>query len=105
MRTNVWVYEAYPFLYQEMRAIEQAIRRVYGVEASYFREWVNGHHVDQIILTSGTKTTHQAIANTIKVMHLEQAILASRYETEVPTLENIQICIGDRPEWARERKA
>ncbi len=84
--------------------MEQAINRVYGVEASYFREWVNGHQVDQIILPSGTKTVHTAIANTIKVMHLQQAILASRYETEVPTLENIQVVTGDRPAWARERK-
>ncbi len=76
MRTSVWVYESYPFLYQEMKAIEEAIQRVYGVQATYCREWVNGHQVDEIILNSGTKTVHQAIANTI------------------------QVVVGERPSWA-----
>jgi len=85
-----------------MRAIEEAITRVYGVQVTYCREWVNGHQVDEIIVVGGTKTTHQAIANTSKVIHVQQAILTNRYESEVSTLENIQVVIGDRPEWARE---
>ena len=103
MRTSIWVYESYPFLYQEMRAIEEAIKLVYGVQAVYCREWVSNHQIDQIIIDGGTRTVHTAIANTIKVMHLEQAILTSRYEdSQVHTLENIQVVIGDRPDWARE---
>jgi DNA primase len=101
MRTSVWVYESYPFLYQEMKAIEEAIKRVYGVQAIYCREWVNGHQVDEIILSNGAKAVHQAIANSIKVMHVQQAVLTSRYDSQVQTLENIQIIIGERPNWAQ----
>src|SRR6266702_4818789 len=100
MRTSIWVYESYPFLYQEMKAIEEAIKRVYGVQAIYCREWVNGHQVDEIILSSGTKPVHQAIANTIQVMHVQQAVLTSRYDSQVQTSENIQVVVGERPSWA-----
>lgn len=104
MRTSIWVYESYPFLFQEMKAIEEAIKRVYGVQATYCREWVNGHQVDEIILGSGTKTIHQAIANTIKAMHMQQAVLTSRYDSQIQTPETIQVVIGDRPAWAQERE-
>ncbi|SRR6266568_7480722 len=101
MRTSIWVYESYPFLYQEMKAIEEAIQRVYGVQATYCREWVNGHQIDEIILNSGSKTVHQAIANTIQVMHVQQAVLTSRYDSQVQTLENIQVALGEQPGWVR----
>ena len=101
MRTSIWIYESYPFLFQEMKAIEEAIKRVYGVQATYCREWVNGHQVDEIILSSGTKTVHQAIASAIQMMHVQQAVLSSRYDSQVHTLENIQVAVGERPGWAR----
>ncbi len=84
-----------------MKAIEEAIQRVYGVQATYCREWVNGHQIDEIILNSGSKTVHQAIANTIQVMHVQQAVLTSRYDSQVQTLENIQVALGEQPGWVR----
>src|SRR5438067_5300490 len=100
MRTNIWIRTPYPFLLEEMKAIEMAIVAAYGVQVTYCREW-QGEPVDQVIITRGTKAIHQAIAQTIQAIHLQRAYADSRFDNSLLTINHMQIAIGERPEWAQ----
>lgn len=105
---NVWVKNPYPFRYEEWSAIQDVLKRIYGGQPVYLKEWP----VDYVSVDDVNITTARKMADTLKGFHLQAALRDKNFghyrSSDAPAL-NVEVEIrgqGDgRPEWAKEQRA
>lgn len=104
---NIWVRNPYPFRYEEWSAIQDVLKRIYGGEPVYLKEWP----VDYVSIDDVNITTARKMADTVKCFHLQAALRDKAYgnyrSSDAPAL-NVEVEIrgqGDpRPDWAKEQR-
>lgn len=97
---NIWIRNPYPFRFEEMQAIEDAIRQVYGGKPIYFKEWP----VQYLSIDNTTETTAKQIARALNFAHRQAIISDRKYgrATSEPGSIEVEVrgWLDRRPEWA-----
>jgi len=103
MNFNIWIRNPYPFRYDEIEAIQDALRATYTHTVVYLREWP----VDHVSVDKTNISTCRQIALTLRTIHKQWAI-QDKKNTERVYCQDFEIdirgAIDGRPEWAKERK-
>lgn len=103
MNSTLWVKNPYPFRFEEMQAIEDALHTTYGSKTVYFKEWP----VHFVEVENVTLTTAKQIANALKFAHY-QARNSDRYYGRQMSSEPIEVEVrgrlDGRPSWASTEK-
>lgn len=98
---TVWVKNPYPFRWEEMQAIEEALQKTYSGKCYCFKEWP----VQFVTLEGVTLTTAKQVASTLIFAH-RQAISRDRRYGQVTLEDRVEVearnSVDGRPEWARE---
>src|ERR1700730_4763250 len=96
---NIWIRNPYPFRYEEMQAIEEAVRQTYGgMPVVYFKEWP----VQFLSIEKITASTAKQIANALKFAHRQAIISDNKYGRATVESRSVEVEVrgsGDgRPE-------
>lgn len=106
MNFAIWIRDPFPLRYDEYDALQEALKRIYGNSSVvYMREWP----VDVVYIDDTNITTCKQIANTLKTIHLQQAMLDKKYRGRLNDYcQNLEIIIqgpkDSRPTWAQPQK-
>lgn len=103
---NIWVRNPYPFRYEEYSVIQDVLKRIYGGNPVYLKEWP----VDYVSVDDVNITTARKMADTVKALHLHAALKDKAYgsygASSAPSLL-VEVDVrgqGDaRPEWAKPK--
>ncbi len=102
---HVFIRCPYPYTFEEMQAIEEAIRQVYGCKPVYFKEWP----VQYLSINNITETTAKQIARTLKFAHCQKIISDKKYGRVTGDPRSVEVEIRERfdgrPDWAEQHKA
>lgn len=108
MNVHIWVRNPYIFRYEEYSAIAETLRRIYGVDAVYMRDYP----VDYVSVDNVNITTARKMADLIKAFHLQAALkdrnFGSYRSSDNPAFHvevEIRGIADGRPDWARSEKA
>jgi hypothetical protein len=97
---KIWIRSPYPFRYDEIEAIQDALRATYTHNIVYLREWP----IDYVSIDETNITTCKQIALTLKTIHRQWAI-QDKKNTGRAYCQELDIVIQDRlssrPEWAQ----
>lgn len=98
---KIFVRNPYPFRFEEMQAIEEAIRSTYGGRPVYFKEWP----IQFLSLDGVTATVAKQVASTLKFAHRQAIISDQKYgrSTSEPGAVEVEVrgMLDERPEWAK----
>lgn len=108
MNIHIWIRNPYTFRIEEQMAITETLRRIYGCDPVYLRDWP----VDYVSVDGVNITTARKMAQAITAFHLQAALRDKNFgyyrSSDNPALQ-VEVEIRDvadgRPDWARPQKA
>jgi hypothetical protein len=101
---TVWIRNPYPLRWEEIKAIQEAVKRVYAVQMVYFYGLHNQNlWYDYAHLNNVSMTTAKQIALLLRVFHLQLALQDYRRDSRV-NAEDVEVEVrgrlDERPSWA-----